>query len=625
MGWADDLYEHGYTSYHGGELKDHFYDVDEYREYQTYSPFNGDIFGPDRKLYYIAKVQEDGLFLNKIPRNHLDYEVCVEAVKENAWALRYVPLAWRGESISLLAVRNNPTSLQYVPTETLTAKIIAIATSTRRHTDIDDHYPTQHCNISLADCIPSTLAACSPDLLGYHNDLNVEYPSLKQLIDLFEIWYSDPDISEESIFMALDEAPESIKKTKEFKYLFGLLLPNGIGDTYNTYVYYHDNYEKTKLGKPLADYLKTKFEIQERFPGSAFGDICPGSDVCDSRKWLENQLYVKRDVHLSRFSKEDITESICLRVISKDGSQIRYVPPHLLTEAMCWLAVISPYNTLNTTYGSIDNKKLNLQEEETVLDYIPNTYVSCDLCLLALKKDPKAIFAFKDDLINEDIAIEAISRLGAANEAFFKRVNKLFWTKAVCEIALRNNIGILHYLPNNMISEQDVLKYTESGHNLALIDESLISSTVFEFLIKSDVDYERFKESMENISPSLLNDIDFTSLIKFLIRTNNISRFAWLPEEFRTLELSLLITRYDKSYAKYVPQKISIKHPFLLATKHKDFIVLDPYPEPDDFERLFSGWIEDESIDREDLKFCIENAPDKIKESEAWKRVVGLF
>jgi hypothetical protein len=603
MGWADDMYAHGLTTSHGGLLKEHYYTHDTY---QVVMPNKSDIFGPNSKLYYLSRVQEDGLFLAEVPKANLEYDICVKAVKQNAWALRHVPLAWRGESICLLAVRHDPSAFQYIPIATQTAQIIAVATSYKHHSDTNTYIST---DAAIRGEIPEVLACNSPAMLAYPQGSTIEYPSPKQFFNLFKIWHAEPDVDMQELEYVFYEAPEHIKESSEYKQLTKLFASNdSLQRVDNTYVYYHDNYEQTKLGQALSDYIEDQFEYQKRHPGSIFGDISPG-EIGMTRNWVEHQVYIRRDVHLSRVPKANITESMCARILSKDGSQIRYVPEQFLSETMCWLAVTSPNGTL---YES----QFGLRNNETVLDFIPDKYVSYDLCLAALKCDPKAIFAFKDEYISEDIAIEAISRLGKHNEDFFKTVNKRFYTKPVCDEALRHNIEVLRYVPVGLASGLNVLQYVAAGHELALLDKSLIHPAVFECIMLSDAEYDVFKENIKCIPLSLMiDDKLYIRLASALIRADKVYHYSWLPDIFKTLALSLPLVRHDKENGRDVPHDIAIKHPFLLA-----FAKRYHYPTAYEFGWFLEGWFDDDTIDHADIKVCIENAPHKIRESEEWKK-----
>lgn len=67
-------------------------------------------------LKYLEMVQKDGLAIKHIPSKYQTNELCMTAVKQNGWALRYVEE--QTPEICLEAVKKNGLALKYVEDRT---------------------------------------------------------------------------------------------------------------------------------------------------------------------------------------------------------------------------------------------------------------------------------------------------------------------------------------------------------------------------------------------------------------------------------------------------------------------------------------------------------------------------
>ena len=60
-------------------------------------------------------VKQNGYALYYVPKQLRTEQICLEAVKQNGWALQDVPEHLRTESLCLIAVKQRGIALQFVP------------------------------------------------------------------------------------------------------------------------------------------------------------------------------------------------------------------------------------------------------------------------------------------------------------------------------------------------------------------------------------------------------------------------------------------------------------------------------------------------------------------------------
>lgn len=71
------------------------------------------IFKPNlKKIQALESVSKNGLNLENV--NYIDYKVCKRAVKQNGFALKFVPDKFMDGEMCLIAVRQNGLALRYV-------------------------------------------------------------------------------------------------------------------------------------------------------------------------------------------------------------------------------------------------------------------------------------------------------------------------------------------------------------------------------------------------------------------------------------------------------------------------------------------------------------------------------
>ena len=63
----------------------------------------------------LEAVKQDGYALQYVPESIMTEAIALEAVKQNGYALKYVPESIMTEAIALEAVKQNGYALQYVP------------------------------------------------------------------------------------------------------------------------------------------------------------------------------------------------------------------------------------------------------------------------------------------------------------------------------------------------------------------------------------------------------------------------------------------------------------------------------------------------------------------------------
>ena len=66
---------------------------------------------------YLAAVKQNGWALQFVPMELRTPEICLAAIKQNGWALQFVPMELCSSEICLLAVKQNGSVLEYVPTK----------------------------------------------------------------------------------------------------------------------------------------------------------------------------------------------------------------------------------------------------------------------------------------------------------------------------------------------------------------------------------------------------------------------------------------------------------------------------------------------------------------------------
>ena len=81
----------------------------------------------------LEAVKQNGLALRFVPEEFKTSEICLEAVKEKGWVLEYVPKELRTPEICLEAVKQDGLALQFVPNEFITLEMCLEAVKEKGH------------------------------------------------------------------------------------------------------------------------------------------------------------------------------------------------------------------------------------------------------------------------------------------------------------------------------------------------------------------------------------------------------------------------------------------------------------------------------------------------------------
>jgi hypothetical protein len=350
-----------------------------------------------------------------IPKEFRDYNLCLEAVKQNGMALEYVPIELRTPELCKLAihnglvsytaipshiydlelyelvVKNNGYYLQIIPENIINYKMCynAILTDPNSFQYIPDEYRTYElCKKAME--------------LAIENKTPISFKYLKTILNKYktkELYELAVKNDGETLFLI----PEEYKTQK----LYNLAIRNnidilfGIPEEYKTKEFYINMLSSSSKSIQLMDLLPEKLQTEEMF-------------------------------------------SIA---IEQNGNNLQYIPKELITKKLCDLA--------------FKNKKSGLE-------YIPEKYITKKQCLDAINKYPHFLsyiyhYSFKNDiydtiikhrpsdikyLLFEDITPELCELAVKQNGLTLCHVPKHLKTQELCELAIINDSSAMAYVPD---------------------------------------------------------------------------------------------------------------------------------------------------------------------------------
>ena len=332
----------------------------------------------------IEAVKEDAFALQYVPEELKTPEICLEAVKSNGNALKYVPEELITPEMCMEAVKSNGNALKYVPKEQITPEIYMEAV--KSHGNALEYVPKEL--ITPEICMEAVKS----------NGNALEYVP-KELIT--------PEIYMEAVKSngnALSYVPEQLKTAE--------MCMEAVKSDGNALRY-------------VPEQLKT-------------------AEMCMEA--------VKNDRYILRYIPEEfITAEICMEAVKNDGYTLRYVPEELRTPKIYMEAVKSNGNALSYVPEELRTPEMCMEavkNTEKALEYMPEQLKMPEIYMEVVKSNGNALVYVPEELRTPEMCMEAVKSNGNA----LVYVPEELRTPEMCMEAVKNTGIALAFVPEKMIT-----------------------------------------------------------------------------------------------------------------------------------------------------------------------------
>ena len=379
-------------------------------------------------------------------------------------------------------------------------------------------------------------------------------------------------------------------------------------------------------------------------------------DKTTLKSWLTK---VKRDgLRLSKVPSKFKTYKVCLASVKQQGEALQYVPKPMITQELCLEAIKNNGSSLEYVppeYANYEMYESAVGQSGLALQHVPESFkdeslcfkavLSCGfalrhtpqqlinqkLCNVAVAEQPGAIKEVPLEFLSEDLCLEAVQ--GRSNALEY--IPESFRTKAVCIESVKQNAHNFSHVPDQLLNEELIMgvaenyrsyyyqtvlplipknkrtekicmaSVRENGRNLEFVPRSLQTESICLTAVKNH------GPSIQCVSTRILSES-----ICFAAVNNWAGAIKYVPESFQSVELCLLALKTGDPWEvlQHISKTSLLKHPYLLSRATKD-----NYPSNSLFEQLMESWLNDDSIDKADIKSCLNNAPSRLKKLDIWK------
>lgn len=122
-------------------------------------------------------------------------------------------------------------------------------------------------------------------------------------------------------------------------------------------------------------------------------------------------LLVNNDgYNLKYIPKKIIDYNLCMIAVKNNKFALKYVPKHLINYELCFMAVSNEESSINNSnlirslsYKIINGITLNINLEETIINYVPNNLINYNLCSIALINNINEIYYIPTKYIDDNL------------------------------------------------------------------------------------------------------------------------------------------------------------------------------------------------------------------------------
>jgi hypothetical protein len=402
--------------------------------------------------FFLSLIKFDWSAIIHMPQDLINYEMCVEAVRQNVGALQYVPYHLLNddllnEEIYHLLAEQHVTVLQHIPPIFLNREICMAAVKA-------DGVQLRHVPLNLID-----VEMCIEGILSDWNAL--EYVPTELRIEVVKR-FPDSDI--------INHIPINWRSE----------------DLMIAYATEHDS-----CLSEIPSHLKTYTFCKKMVELGKYDVI---TDV--PQEYLDLEIYelasrtMMADAkQLNLIPDEFRTQSICLNHVRNDGNSIKFVPSNLRNDELLILA--SETDDLDLRLSDIDVKSalVIVNQNGLHLKGIPLSSMTEEVCIAAFKQNEAVAYEIPVVMQNREIC-QMI--LGAKNFDFHK-MSDSFKSQLLCDMAVEKNYENLKYVPIRCWNE----KMTEfavrsKGRYLRYVPENYKTLEICELAVQNSAKAWRF-------------------------------------------------------------------------------------------------------------------------------------
>jgi hypothetical protein len=232
--------------------------------------------------------------------------------------------------------------------------------------------------------------------------------------------------------------------------LFEILIYTRIHLSYNGVEV--ETYDKINFD---IDHLTVHFTQEYHYFNGEFDDDVHEFVVLDNQlEMIDDQTekiceeFIRKDPFNIIFVK-DKTENLCCCAVKLNGFVLRYIPPEMTTDGICFIAVY--YN--NDAFKVIPDEKKDINMcshcvlyNGYLLKYVPHNMKTAEICNVAFNNNIHAIMYIPDELKTEKMCKEAVK----INGLMLEYVPHNIKTAEICNDAFDNDRNAVRYIPDEL-------------------------------------------------------------------------------------------------------------------------------------------------------------------------------
>lgn len=372
--------------------------------------------------------QNGGCHLQNFKEKNITYAMCLVAVENDGYALRFVPEKFKTEEIYRAACKSCGSVLTSVPKEFLCKEIyeLAVASCGGMIDFVPEEYLSKDMYLSAACNDPLIMQKMPSNYLT--TDFCIEVIKIKGKAAISSI---PKAFKTGKFYLPLVEAiPEMIwyiPKTGRTSAVCKAAV-KGLGYKSTADAIKDKPKLLCKLHTALYDYeTSLSFVASELFLKAVENKSYGYNTSSDDENGM---LYLNHDYddhysmkHLLRW------EDICLLILEKMPLAIRYVSEDILTQEMCNLAVAKNHRAFN---------------------FVPEKYKTYDLCIMAFKQEPHHIERIPDKFHTYELWLDGVGRSG-----YLLRITpKEYLTRELCMKSMERLGSEIRYVPKDVMDEE---------------------------------------------------------------------------------------------------------------------------------------------------------------------------
>ena len=239
------------------------------------------------------------------------------------------------------------------------------------------------------------------------------------------------------------------------------------------------------------------------------------------------------------------TEAICLAAVEQDGRALYYVPKLLRNEAICTAAVTQDGHALKHVPEALRTEAICLaavEQDGRALQYVPKPLRTEAVCTAAVCRDGQALEDVPKPLRTEAICTAAVAQNGRA----LTYIPKPLRAEAVCITAVGRNGWMIQHVPSLLLTEMMCMTaVVRNGRALQHVPEPLRTEAICLAAVGGD------GRALVYV-PNHLR----TEAIRLAAVSSNGWALNYVPEPLSTEALCLAAVEQDVRALDYVPADI---------------------------------------------------------------------